>query len=57
VGDRSDLWVGILDHLAARILPQSGSEVIDLEEEAEGGKEWFSPVWEGTTSATNAPKV
>lgn len=27
-----------LDHLVARILPQSGSEVIDLEEEAEGGK-------------------
>jgi hypothetical protein len=46
-----------LDHLAARILPQSGSEVIDLEDEAEGGKRRSSPVGEGTTSATNAAKV
>jgi hypothetical protein len=46
-----------LEHLAARILPQSGSEVIGLEEEAEGARGWFSPVGEGTTSATNAAKV
>jgi hypothetical protein len=46
-----------LDHLAARNPASSGSEVIELEEEAEGGKGWSSQVGEGTTSATNAAKV
>jgi hypothetical protein len=49
--------VGIWTTWPPAILPQSGSEVIELEEEAEGGKGWSSQVGEGTTSATNAAKV